>query len=219
MNDLRMYRLFCASTEMELRGVFPTTLSQYSIACGKPVIIDSDIFALTGIGAAATLVELSALAQHYQLTEIIQVGIAGAYSQSSLSIGDVVYVASDCYGDLGAESENGFLTLPEMDLGEIDTYRGSQSLFERFNFSVPATQGLTVNCCSGTELTIAMRKEKFPCDVETMEGAALYHFAARFTIPAIQIRGISNYVSVRDTSIWNISQAITGLKELFTDVI
>ncbi len=219
MNDLRKYRLFCASTEMELKGVFPSILSEYSVALGEPVNINSDIFAITGIGSAATLVELSALAQQYQLVEIIQVGIAGAYSQSSLSLGDVVFVESDCYGDLGAESNNGFLTLPEMGLGEFETYSGSPSLIERFNFSIPTAQGLTVNCCTGSEPTIAMRQKKFNCDVETMEGAALYHFADRFNLPAIQIRGISNYVTVRDTSTWNIAQAITGLRELFSNVI
>jgi hypothetical protein len=50
--------------------------------------------------------------------------------------------------------------------------------------------GITVNTVSGKASTIAMRRERYGADVESMEGAALYVllYEAECTLPAVEGR-------------------------------
>jgi futalosine hydrolase len=56
----------------------------------------------------------------------------------------------------------------------------------------------------------------FDPDIESMEGAAIFYVCLLEKVPFLEIRGISNYVDIRDTDKWDIPTAIENLtNELF----
>src|SRR5579872_1475163 len=66
---------------------------------------------VTGVGAVNAAYSLTRAIEQSRPDGIIVCGIGGAYPQSGLSIGDVVCAESECYGDLGASSPEGFLDM------------------------------------------------------------------------------------------------------------
>ena len=46
-----------------------------------------------------------------------------------------------------------------------------------------------------------------------MEGAAFFYACRMAEVDALQLRGISNYVGVRDRSTWKMGEAITAVNE------
>ena len=53
-----------------------------------------------------------------------------------------------------------------------------------------------------------MRARRFHPLCETMEGAALCHTCSVFSVPFVEIRGISNPVGTYDKSQWDIPGAL-----------
>ncbi len=168
-------------------------------------------FLTTGIGIArATFFTTMALSkQRYDL--VIQVGIAGSF-QKFIKIGDVVWVKRDLFTELGADTQDGFLMLPQLLL--------ENSLFEiahSQNYIFPKPTNLT-NVFGITSDTIHNRvarieeiRENHNPDIETMEGAAIMFVCQQMGIPNIQVRSISNIVAPRTQNEWNIDLALDSL--------
>jgi futalosine hydrolase len=72
-------------------------------------------FAVTGIGMTATAYYLAKKISMNAYDLAINIGVAGSFKKA-VSIGEVVYVKSDGFADLGAEDGTAFLTLSEMGL-------------------------------------------------------------------------------------------------------
>ncbi|MGL1937263.1 MAG: futalosine hydrolase [Fibrobacterales bacterium] len=211
-------RLICAATIKELIAVVPTHVDEEALACSGELIVGDTLYAVTGIGPVATALQLSMLCQEHAISEIIQVGIAGAYPNSGLSVRDVIVVERDCFGDLGAETAEGFISLSQMGLVEDEIFEADGVLLEKYvQNSLRRVTGATVHCCTGTEQTALQREQLCNAAVESMEGAACYMFAERFALPAIQIRAISNRATDRDTSSWDIDGALIALGKVFED--
>ncbi|MGL1903555.1 MAG: futalosine hydrolase [Fibrobacterales bacterium] len=209
-------RVICAATIKELSAVLPSHGDEELLQCSGELIVGDTLFAITGIGAVETVLSLSMLCQEHSITEIIQVGIAGAYPDSGLSIGEVVVVERDCFGDLGAESQKGFLSLSQMGLQDDQFYEADSELLLKYSHkAIKTVKGVTVHCCTGTEQTGLDRQNMWNGAIESMEGAACYMFAERFALPALQIRAISNRATTRDLSSWDIDGALTALGEVF----
>ena len=70
---------------------------------------------ITGVGAVNAAYTLTRFLEREQAHAVIVCGIAGAYpnafNEGELSIGSVVCAESECYGDLGAHSADGFLDM------------------------------------------------------------------------------------------------------------
>ena len=76
-----------------------------------------------------------------------------------------------------------------------------------------------MNTASGNQRTIDQLMANVSADVESMEGAGFVRAALMSSIPAIQVRAVSNYVEPRDRSKWNIPLAIKNLNEaLFNEL-
>src|ERR1700722_12251601 len=91
--------LVCVATELEGALLRSHASASVTVLC-------------TGVGAvnaAHSLTKFLALEQ--QPGAIISCGIAGAYAGTGLATGSVVCAESDCYGDLGAASPEGFLDM------------------------------------------------------------------------------------------------------------
>lgn len=140
---------------------------------------------------------------------IIVCGVGGAYPSSGLQLGDVVAAEVEIYGDLGAQSSNGFLDMRALGLPVVDGL--ASPLFNELPMQLfPAPQRVnfvTVSTCSGREADARQLEARTKGGVENMEGAAVAHVANLHGIPVGEIRGISNIATTRDKSSWRLEEA------------
>ncbi|MEM9918961.1 MAG: futalosine hydrolase [Bacteroidota bacterium] len=178
----------------------------------------------TGVGMTATAYALSRQLQHQQYDLIVNAGIAGAFSGRGLQIGDVVSVASEQFADLGVEdSQAKFTDVHEMALvdGNSFPFSGSKLLnpsADQYKF-LPSVAALTVNKVHGSAGSIQKIMEKYPADIESMEGAAFFYCCLMEKQNFLQIRSISNEVEVRNKDNWNIPLAIDNLNKVLLQMM
>lgn len=179
---------------------------------------------ITGVGIAATTYALTKKLQTSRYDLVLQVGICGSYNRN-LALGDVVFITSDQFGDLGAEDHDQYIDIFDMGLFKNDTppFAGGKLrtplLPIHSTITLPMVSGLTVNTVSGSERTIQLRSQKYACDTESMEGAAFHYVCLQEKIPFAQVRAVSNYVTPRDRSQWKIPEAIANLNKWLENFI
>src|SRR4051812_2844545 len=66
---------------------------------------------VSGVGPVNAAHAVTVAITRYNPSAIVVCGVGGAYPGSGLSVGDVVCAESECYGDLGASSADGFLDM------------------------------------------------------------------------------------------------------------
>lgn len=148
---------------------------------------------------------------------VIQAGLAGTYHEAQ-PLGETVVVASDKFGDAGAEEVNGqFLSLFDLNLANPNTppfLNGTLTnpFTDYFPAHLKTVRGLSVNLSSGTAATVLQRKQQ-GADIETMEGAAFHFVALQSTCKFIQFRSISNLVEPRNREAWQIPAALASLQQ------
>lgn len=173
---------------------------------------------LTGVGLTATAYRLGRRLgqQYYDL--VLNLGLAGAYPGRA-SIGDVVHVTVEQFGDLGAEDGARFLDVFELGLQDKEEFpfihgRLANPLETGTGVlgQLPRVSGLTVNTVHGEEHSIRRAVQRFQPDVETMEGAALFYTCICEKQPFAQVRAISNLVERRNRDRWDIPLALNNLR-------
>ena len=190
--------LVCVSTELECALLR---------SCVRVVVSD--------VGAVNAAYALTRAIEHERPEGIIVCGIGGAYPDSGLKIGDVICAESECYGDLGASSPEGFLDMRALGFPVV---AGEPPIYNTLPMQIfPAARRVpfvTLNTCTGTEVNA-----RAGWAVENMEGAAVAHVAALAGIPVGEIRGISNVVGRRDKSTWRVKEAATAAQEALLEWI
>jgi futalosine hydrolase len=179
---------------------------------------DNVTVANTGIGIASTAYHLAGLLKNkYDLA--LNIGIAGSFSEK-LSVGEVVAVYSETFGDFGVAGKNGFSTCFEENIISADMFPFSNGVLMSENvwemssdLLIPAVKGITNNTVSGEENLIKRMRDKFSPEIETMEGAAFFYVCLMENVPFAEIRSISNMVESRDRNKWNIPLAIKNLSD------
>ncbi|GAC1492764.1 MAG: futalosine hydrolase [Vulcanimicrobiaceae bacterium] len=146
---------------------------------------------------------------------VLHAGIAGAYRDAA-RIGDARLVARDALADFGLEG-GGDLALPQGTL--VTCVDADAALLERLRGTRPACGGLTVAAVTTTDATAARLRTRYGHDVETMEGFAILRAARVAGVPAIGIRGISNYVGDRATSEWDFVAGARSTAAALADAI
>jgi futalosine hydrolase len=141
---------------------------------------------------------------------LVSIGIAGAYRDTNLAIGDVVLVGSEVVADLGVELPEGpgFSPLWDFPFGASHT---RVDLHAPEIASVPIVNGCTVSTVTGTRATGILRREMFGASIETMEGYAVADIANARGVRCIEVRAISNFASERDMQPTNIRLALEAL--------
>jgi futalosine hydrolase len=189
---------------------------------GNPVSENVDI-CLTGVGLLASAFRLTKALAYGDYDLVIGAGIAGAFDRS-LQLGQCIIVSSEQIADFGAEDGPAFLDAFDMGLERADEapFTGGRLLnsmegLPAFLTGLPQIAGLTVLKVSGNEPTIEERLTRYGAGVESMEGAALHYACLSLGIPFIQLRSISNYVTRRDRSAWQLKPAIDGLNSQLTE--
>lgn len=171
---------------------------------------------VTGVGAVNAAYALTRAIEHTRPEAIVVCGIGGAYADSGLQIGDVACAVSECYGDLGASSPEGFLDMRALGFPVV---AGETPIYNTIPMQIfPAErrgQFVTLNTCTGMDVEPRVRGWA----VENMEGAAVAHVAAMAGIPVGEIRGISNMVGRRDKSTWRVKEAAAAAQEALLEFV
>jgi futalosine hydrolase len=164
----------------------------------------------TGVGMVATAARTArALAQtRYDLA--LNFGVCGSFDRA-LTPGRVVHVVSDRIAELGAEDDDVFLTIDELQLPGAPVLVNAAPPDNDVLRSLPTVSGITVNTVHGSERSIADVVRRFGPQVESMEGAAFMHACLISNVPFAQVRAVSNMVEKRNREAWNLGEAIASL--------
>lgn len=210
--------LVVSATENEIYALKNTIEAKNSTACGLTKDGTDDFtvdFLVTGIGGVLTSYSLMRKISEKNYDLVINVGIAGSFNPD-IEIGDVLFVQSDQFADLGIEDKKNFYTLFEKGFMEKNQFPFKDGKLENpydFDLDLKKASAITVNTTHGCEKSIDLFKNKFKADLETMEGAAFFYVCLQEGIKFMQIRSVSNYVQERDSSKWDIPKAINKLNE------
>ncbi len=180
----------------------------------------------SGVGKANAAAAVAALCAGERPTAVYLFGCGGAYPSSGLSVGDLALATEEVYGDEGVLAPSGFLGMAAMGLPLLE--REGKRYFDRFPADaallanampqlsqLAAAEGrrlasgtfVTVSTCSGTSRTGESLARRCGGICESMEGAAVAQTCARYGIPFLEVRGISNLVEDRDLARWELRRA------------
>jgi len=142
------------------------------------------------------------------IAKIYLVGIAGAYRDVGLEVGDTVSVGKDFLIDEAVLDGDNIITMYEKGLEIIPNNYVDFERVDIFPIVISNTVSLMHN-----DLEIAtMYQKKYNASIENMEGAAFGFIANRFNIKTSQLRAVSNLCADRDRSSWNIKLACNNLR-------
>ena len=217
-----MKTLICTATSLELMGIFPSISSSDIENAGIGFEKKGLLFLETGIGVLNTYASLVRFHLNTPVDRVLQVGIAGAYAAARAEVkvlGTPVIIEKEVVADLGAEDSGSFLSLEDLELGELEYYESKcvpvfDDLFGDSLTSLPVVSGASVNMATGTEVSGVIRAEKYGVEVESMEGAGALKFGEDFRVPVLQIRSISNIATTRNRESWDIAGALKSLRKL-----
>jgi len=132
---------------------------------------------------------------------VINAGIGGAF-RGRARIGEATLITDETLAELGLEG-GGALRLPG-GAQLVAHARGDESLLARATDTrLRSGRGLTVTQITTTERTAQRLRERYAADVESMEGFSVLRAATLARIPALEVRGISNYVGERSLAEWD----------------
>jgi futalosine hydrolase len=177
----------------------------------------------TGVGPVNAAYALTRFLVANDTGTVIVCGVGGAYPGSSLETGAVVCAESETYGDLGADSPEGFLDMQSLGFPVIDRVEGrdggdedSEPLYNRLPldvFPVPRRMPfVTCATCTGTDAVARSLVARTGGAVESMEGAAIVHVARLMRVKVGEVRGISNAVGNRDRAQWRLREAAAAAR-------
>ena len=169
--------------------------------------------AVTGAGIPIALLRIIPWIQSLKPAWIVNTGIAGAYPDSDLEIGDVVMGTSEVFADLGMEmpDDEGFRPLSAFPFADPMLQSPLPLWIPEWAADALHGRGATVNRCTGKDGTGWLRRNLFEVDFESMEGAAVALAASETKIPVCEIRAISNFAAARDMKPENIQTALSSL--------
>jgi futalosine hydrolase len=132
---------------------------------------------------------------------VVNAGIAGVFPGRG-RVGDAFVVADETLADFGLEG-GATLALPD-GVTLVQHVRSASVLLEAaVRTSLGLVRGVTVSAITTTDPTALRLREAYGADVESMEGFAVLRAAERAGIPAIEVRGISNFVGDRARAQWD----------------
>jgi len=180
--------------------------------------------AMANAASAATL-----MIERFSPAAVVVFGIGGAYHGSGLSVGDVAAARSEVFAELGAITPEGFLSARDMGLSTLT--RGGKKYYGTFELNrkllrlaaghISASGPfLTVSTVTGSRREaekLLGRHGGALC--ENMEGAAAANVCARYGVPMLEIRGISNMVEDRDTGKWEKDLAAENCQAALCEIL
>ena len=160
---------------------------------------------ISGVGLTATAYATLKIIQQKQPDLLIMAGIAGKYPHANLAIGDVALVASELEADLGFFTAQGFTHLAHLPI-EMDFAR--RHVLDCPH--LPAAHGFKLARSASLNAAMAPFIDTSALDIENMEGAAFFHVCREEGVPFLQLRSVSNVVSIEDDA-WDMAAAVQAL--------
>ncbi len=168
----------------------------------------------TGVGPVNAAFALTRALVERPAEAVIICGVGGAYPASGLAPGDVACALTETYGDLGAESAEGFLDMQALGFPIVGT---TPPLYNTLPLDIFPHERrvpfVTCATCTGSDDTAAALEARTGGAVESMEGAALVHVATLMGVRAGEVRGISNAVGRRDRGSWRLHEAAAAARQ------
>lgn len=224
-----MHVLICSATTPELEpdlGNFSQTPSplpfirRYSHINGKLTI---DLL-VSGAGQVSTAITLTKAFAGTQYDLAINTGLAGTFGEFNDRT-EVVLIKQDCFSDLGAQDDQEFLTITDLNLPVYGSHFFENGWLKPKEVNLKSLEnlrkvkGITVNTVHGETEAIRKVVKRLNPDVETMEGAAFFLAAMDAEVPCIQIRAISNKVEKRNREAWKIKEALFAANKKLSQVL
>lgn len=184
------------------------------------IVID---IVISGIGILPSTYTLMNYLMEHKPDAWIQTGIGGAFD-TSLEIGKTYLIESEILVDFGAEDSDGRIISP-FELGWLspDQYPYTEERlicpYVTLEAGIPFVTGMTTLYAHGYTENIDKISMRPHGQIENMEGAAFFYVSLMKNIPFLSIRAVSNLVTSRDTSMWEIEKAIEILCEKTLDLI
>jgi len=175
-----------------------------------------------GIGKVNTAMTLAAYAQRRKIGRALLFGIAGAYADSGLQIGDCALADKEIQADLGVK-DGGMkgIGFPTLTLGET-RFHNRFPLDKAFtaelskNLNLPTLPFLTRDLVSENPSEAKKLSRRWEASVENMEGAAFAQTCLWLGIPGAELRSVSNLAGVRDKTQWRVKLAVEALEALLS---
>jgi futalosine hydrolase len=205
--------LIVAATDAE---VAPILQRMYSTPTENPCVDtythgahEIDVL-ITGVGMVATAAWCSRALTQQTYDLALNLGVCGSFDEF-IEPGTVVHITTDRLAELGAEDDDQFLTLADLELpGESEFVNLDPPSNPEID-AMPAVTGITVNTVHGSDRSIAAISERFMPQVESMEGAAFMSACLMHHVQFAQIRAVSNIVERRNRDAWKMADAIRNL--------
>ncbi len=157
-----------------------------------------------GVGPIDSAIAVARALAEKRYRCIVNAGIGGAYPGSA-RVGDARLVTSERFA-IGLEGGEP-LELPD-GTTLVDRVDADAELVARCGDALRAARGLTVSQVTTTAESAARLRARYAADIESMEGFAVLRAAAGAGIPALEVRGISNFVGDRAASEWNFAAGV-----------
>ena len=161
---------------------------------------DVDVLA-TGVGPVEAAIATARRLAERRYDAVVSAGIGGAMRGSAL-VGDAVAIGDETLAALGRE-DGVPVSLPD---GSrlVETVAADPGLLARVVASdLPLLRGLTVSEITSSDARAHALAARYGTDVESMEGFAVLRAAKLAGVPAIEVRGVSNFVGARERSEWD----------------
>ncbi len=190
---------------------------------------------LTGPGVFNTVHALTACLEQETPGLILQTGIAGAFLQSGLGIGDIAVAVQERYVHTGVTK--GALEISPLPFDLIEGYPSTRQgvypldkkltqacydqicqTFQSQRIKISEGDFITVSAITASKDLADQIHQGFSPVMEAMEGAASAHVAQMYRIPFIEARAASNRVGERDKLKWDIKKAAEQIVKICTSV-
>jgi futalosine hydrolase len=203
--------------------ILPTLLSCYAAPLEGDAIAQALGGALRlGVGKTAAAATLAAHLSNGSLPQcIVLFGVGGAFPPAHLAPGapplgllDLALIDSDLLADDGVATDERFVPLDELGLGTTGPFAMDAEWTAIASEAIDAARvrGATVSAGSGSEATSAAIAARSTASIESMEGAAVALVAARFAVPLVQLRCVSNLTGKRATAPWQLQDAVAKVQ-------
>jgi futalosine hydrolase len=173
---------------------------------------------VTGVGMVATAAWCSRVLAQTRYNVALNVGLCGSFDPA-LAPGIVVHVVTDRIAELGAEDDESFLSIAELNLPCEHEFVNAAPPSNVALSRLPAVTGITVNTVHGNARSIAAVTRRFKPQVESMEGAAFMYACLIHDLPFAQVRAVSNVVEARNRDAWIMAEAIHNLGQSATAIL
>ncbi|MCK9256248.1 MAG: hypothetical protein GX793_10445 [Bacteroidales bacterium] len=171
---------------------------------------------ITGIGLTATLFSMFANINIKEYDFIINIGIAGSFSEN-LKIAELVNVNSDSFEDIKIRKNEEWINV--FDSIHNQHFRNLINNTRIYNTSDYPHFFHKLNKVSGISVNIPEQNPVSNYEIETMEGAAFMLVCKHFKKNFIQIRGISNIILKTKRENWDFDSPINKYSDLIIDFL